>query len=580
MASGQRFGRSSPLIDTIPALSTFLLSSFAVMRPTRSSILLLSSVTLLAVTGSPLNGQIDLDEEGPPRLYQIDPEAPAELVRAAFTAARLNRAAITREYLRKVIDARLSNEELLELRDDAGIDVILSLNAIQDAQPEARRLLQAINGASAGGGEEIDPAELIGQLGRGDEMSTMAANTLVRHGADVADDLLLADPATPGGREARRLLQKGRRAFRHGLLEALPNVDRNHQLEALQLLGRSADPRLAPFLLGYQFGSNDADIRSAAAGAVQRLWSPGVAPQNGDEAVAWLNQRAKRALKSAADRFRSTDSMRERQSARLAAVALQIEPDNPEAQAILIAGQAASDSPISDGDNRREALELALSTGFSAAVFRLLDDDPKHLRMALAMPGPRARLLAGIRLLGSPDVRFGKQLATRIVMAAASGSIRPEAVVIDPRASVGTRAANLLSDEGFEVAACLSGQQGFDAAVGQLSCELVFVHSNCLRWPLSQTVANLRADARTRQTPILIYGPSRDTGAMLSLQRRYPGVTIMSEPISEINFVNDLRRAELPVPILTESERVEMIRQATDALAKAQAEWEAGGRRL
>ena len=147
MASGQRFGRSSPLIETIYALSTFLLALFAVMRPTRSSILLLSSVTLLAVTGSPLNGQIDLDEEGPPRLYQIDPEAPAELVRAAFTAARLNRAAITREYLRKVIDARLSNEELLELRDDAGIDIILSLNAIQDAQPEARRLLQAINAA-------------------------------------------------------------------------------------------------------------------------------------------------------------------------------------------------------------------------------------------------------------------------------------------------------------------------------------------------------------------------------------------------------------------------------------------------
>ena len=102
------------------------------MRVTRTAISVFSSVTLLAFVGSPVLGQFDREEEGPPRLFQLDPVTPVELVRGAFTATRLNRAVIAREYgLPCVVNSRVGTRVIntgdrLKLDGDSGIVEILS----------------------------------------------------------------------------------------------------------------------------------------------------------------------------------------------------------------------------------------------------------------------------------------------------------------------------------------------------------------------------------------------------------------------------------------------------------------------
>ena len=93
-------------------------------------------------------------------------------------------------------------------------------------------------------------------------------------------------------------------------------------------------------------------------------------------------------------------------------------------------------------------------------------------------------------------------------------------------------------------------------------CELILVHSNCLRWSLSETKANLRADYRTRNTPIIIYGPERDKLRTERLRSNYRGLWWITEPISEITFVDTLRFENVPPAILSEAERKSMTRFA------------------
>ena len=141
----------------------------------------------------------------------------------------------------------------------------------------------------------------------------------------------------------------------------------------------------------------------------------------------------------------------------------------------------------------------------------------------------------------------------------AGGSAKPEAVVIDSRTGESRGTAAVLIAAGYATVATGSGQSGFEAAVRQLHCELIVIHSNCLKWPLSLTVANLRRDYRTTDTPIVIYGPERDRQATENIRSQYRGLWFMPQPLSEITFTDAARLSGLPNPKLTEEERRQMI---------------------
>lgn len=112
-----------------------------------------------------------------------------------------------------------------------------------------------------------------------------------------------------------------------------------------------------------------------------------------------------------------------------------------------------------------------------------------------------------------------------------------------------------LEDAGYESVAARTGIQGFEAAVRQLNCELILIHSNCIRWELSSTLANLRADARTRRTPVVIYGPDYSADSAISLASRHRGVWFINEPVGQLTIAERLRYLNVTAPLLTEAER-------------------------
>jgi hypothetical protein len=526
-------------------------------------------LTLLVALGSPVDAQLDGSSKDSDRLFQQTPESTVALIESAEIAARLNRTLIARGYLQNVLDRNLSHKALVQLRDDVGIDVVLGINANSEMQPQARQLLESINRASAADLQAIESApELVQRLGTGRLETMEAVSDLMKIGGPAAIALLAADPTSESGRLALQLLRRNPRLFRKGIVAGLPQLSPVQQVHGLQVVAGSADSDLAPLLLGYQFHADDEAVRAAAARAVQRLWDSGEPPQTSDEAIAWLIRKALGQLRLSADRFQGNSSQAVQAAVRLSEVAVQIDPQDEAANAALVACRAAA-LPLGEGEfpvnHRQRALLLALQAGNGAATEALLDDDPDHLIQAMDLPAPSVRIKAAAGLTRiDRDIR-GKSRAEAIVVSAGRGSQLPEAVVIDPREDIATLGLNLLNDHGYAATGATTGQHGFDAAVAGLQCELIMIHTNCLRWPLTQTIANLRADVRTSQTPIVVYGPARDQAAVRSLQTRYSGVWFLQGPVSELNFANDLRRLDVPGPRLTEAARASLIQLALNA---------------
>jgi hypothetical protein len=153
------------------------------------------------------------------------------------------------------------------------------------------------------------------------------------------------------------------------------------------------------------------------------------------------------------------------------------------------------------------------------------------LLAALNDPNPEVQYAAAIAILKSkPHAPFrGSQRIVDILTRAVSGGGSPVAVVIDTNRVEGNEMAGLLNQIGFEPISAITGREGFEFAVGRSNVVLIAVQANVIRWPLSQTVANLRADARTAQIPILVFGPETVRPAIRGLLTHYPQVEFMVE---------------------------------------------------
>lgn len=154
------------------------------------------------------------------------------------------------------------------------------------------------------------------------------------------------------------------------------------------------------------------------------------------------------------------------------------------------------------------ALAVLAQTGSSTVLYG--EDDV--LGEALNASDPRVQLAAAVTVLSlNPDPDRPFRHAPRVVQILAralSDSPDPTAVIIDPSVQRGSTISGFVHELGYEVAYTRSGQQGFAAAAGQVQPAFVLVNLNVSQWPLSQTLANLRADARTREVPVVVYGPA------------------------------------------------------------------------
>ena len=566
------------------------------------------AVLIAACLLTPLAPVTAQQEDGDPtrdELFVFKPNTPVRQVRGAVLAERLERPGLAQGYLQDLIDSQPTTEVLHSLRREFGLGLFLKLSAIKELQPASRDLLRLMNESMKQEALSADAVEsLITILGQSREQTLEASLRILSAEGSAVEPLLAADTSTPQGEIAALLLQKYARRLRHGLLKALPNADEAGQTRILGLLETTADPDIVIDLSPYRFGESSS-VSAVATTASQRLVRGRPLPVSADAAMDSLVDEAMRLIGDAGAPFPSSDQlfaqrylqnqhaipedrlfgafMLER-AATLSRYATSIRPDNETAMAAQLVAEITEqawpaiwpeqiDAPALDVDTEPAAvdiaaLRMALQTKNRTSVFAVLSrpesaailkNHPKLLRSCLLFPSSRVRLMAA-GIAYSYDI--SSPFAAATVASGIEGREIPEAVVIDSRSGESASAAAVLVDAGYATIPTISGQSGFEAATHQLHCELILVHSNCLRWSLSETIANLRADYRTRNTPIIIYGPDRDRLRTERVRSDHHGLWFISEPISEITFTSTLRFENVPTPILSEAERRSMTRFA------------------
>ena len=539
-------------------------------------------------------------------LFQFPPETPDGILEAAIITQELNRQDDSRKFLRKLLDRQLGAVELRALRQRVGAGPFLALSGDRKLQPEARELLLAVNAASKPQPlSSTQLQELIQALATPGDAATQAAVALVASGNGSAAALLAADLNTPAGKVADQLLKTHARDMRQGLMTELSLANPAGRFRIVQLLSGTADPNIAPRLLRWQFDQeSDAASREGAAKAVERLSKGSLTAATTADASELLTQRGAELLKSAAGRFtlvresaviqeqtghdRRAEFLSDATLCLTDAVALDAS-NSRAADLLLLAKCAVTDSSLAAPASAAvgqalpdlaaalaAALEIdeaqggvELLRGMKASNYSEITADSREsvanaLKTAVDSPDPRIRMLACDVAVNVAHTDISTPAVKRTLSSVREGSLKPEAVVVDSNDRSLRDLDVALEDAGFAVAVSQTGQDGFDAAVRQLNCELILVDAESAGWPLATTLANLRSDVRTRNVPIVVIGPDRFAGRVSRLSEIHPGIWFLAEPVGIETLRPKLDSLLLPPYLLSPEDRAAMKQLAGD----------------
>jgi len=535
-------------------------------------------------------------------LFQFAPTTPDQILEAAIITQKLNRHDDSRRFVRELLDLKLSDTELRTLRQRVGAGPFLELSGDRKIQPEARDLLLAVNAASRSQAlSSAELQELIQALAPASEAATQAAVALIANGDNSVVALLAADPDTPAGKVADQLLVRHARDMRKGLMAQLRSSDSASRVRILKFLAGTADPNIATSLLRWQFDpESDAAVRLEAAHAIEKLAQSRVTARSSSEASELLTQRGLALLTASAGRFTHTrqpavvDELTSRDlraellndATNYLTDAAALDPANLRASRLLLVARSAATDPAVSAEasvaagqsvpDLEAALSAALEVGevhagiellrglvssdFSSMNPRAQATLERALNSALNSLDPRVRFLA-CNVVGKISPSEINSLAVRRTRAAIhGGSLKPEAVVIDSDDRSLRDLGVALENAGYSVIQRQTGQEGFDAAAGQMSCELILVDAESAGWPLATTLANFRADIRTRDVPIVVIGPDRFAQRVSRLSEIHPGVWFLSEPVGIETLTPKLDSLLLPPHLLSPDDRAVMKR--------------------
>ena len=178
---------------------------------------------------------------------------------------------------------------------------------------------------------------------------------------------------------------------------------------------------------------------------------------------------------------------------------------------------------------------------------------------ALNSTDPRVQFAAATTILKLDPARSfsGSNRVVSILSRAITDSQQSRAIVIDADNRRASSTAGFLGDGGFLPYVASSGREGFEQAASTTGVELIVVHANCQRWDLTQTLANLRADARTASIPIVIYGQGKIRNELARTVTRNSPATFVSESATSSDFLDQLLPfvKGLKTPALSAQER-------------------------
>ncbi len=178
---------------------------------------------------------------------------------------------------------------------------------------------------------------------------------------------------------------------------------------------------------------------------------------------------------------------------------------------------------------------------------------------ALNSPDSRVQFAAATTILKlEPKNGFsGVNRVVSILARAASDPGASRVIIIDADSGRASMTAGYLSDGGYEGIVTATGREGFELASTSAGIEFIVVQVNCVRWELTQTLTNLRADARTAALPIVIYGPSSLRGDMARQVARNAPAAFVAESASASDFLGQVLPfiKSLKTPPLSPQER-------------------------
>ena len=551
----------------------------------------MSALPLVLLTG--LCGQFADPGTTPerPAPYQITAETPLERFDAAGRMIRIGRPDVARRLLAELLERQPRRNELIELRDLYGSGTLLALARNDDVQPEGRLLFDAVAAAIAA--DDADPASvdrLLAALAAGGETADRAAIEARRRGRPLAIDLFNridnSDPVTVAA------IAKGLQAIGEaGLDPALAVVDvasrqpfvmatlrgvqRTDRIDDLIIL--EADPTYA-----------GTGLPAAASEVLNRQSVPlkRVDPTRTLQQAAIELLRGERQPRDPASRLRfdaeadqlvaspmSSSEARLVDAARYAAAAARINPADRDAAALsellrLESDPAAASDPVAA---LAAAVDLNLP-GLAVAAIGRIDSqsavtDGGPLVDAMDHPNRGVQLAAAVRVAAlDPETPFaGSHRATEILVANLAAGSEPRVVVIDPNTVRGNATGGQFAALGFRPEVAKTGREGVAAAASP-DVQLVVVDPNAIRNPLSTTLAELAADVRTREVPVIILtGPGLIAKAEIAT-RNHPRA-IVALATEDDDYLRRQVAEALPRPADRVADRSERAANALAAIA-------------
>lgn len=218
------------------------------------------------------------------------------------------------------------------------------------------------------------------------------------------------------------------------------------------------------------------------------------------------------------------------------------------------------------------ALQILAKIGTVQQV-RSVSTRQSSLQRALNYPNRRVQFAAVQTIVAlDPTTRYpGTErviavLGKALTQAEAS---QPRGLVLDAIIERGQTITGFLQTMGYEPILMRTGREGFKTAAIDQEIDLVLIDANIQRWALSETVANFKADPRTTDLPIVIYGSSLSERNVRVQTQQYRNVFFIQEPGAAEDLREQTARilAEQAEPPLSPEERSEKAIIAAELLS-------------
>ncbi len=218
------------------------------------------------------------------------------------------------------------------------------------------------------------------------------------------------------------------------------------------------------------------------------------------------------------------------------------------------------------------ALQILAKIGTVQQV-RNVGGKQSALQRALNHPSRRVQFAAVQTILTlDPTTRYpGAErvvgiLGRALTQAEAS---QPRGLVLDSNIQRGQTLTGFLQDLGYEPTLVRTGKEGFKTAAEAQEIDLVLIDANIQRWGLSQTLANLKADPRTMDLPIVIYGSSLNERNVRVQVQQHRNVIFIEEPTASEDLREQVSRflSSQQEPPLSPDERSAKALAAANMLA-------------